>query len=402
MLLETLRKSLFRSLPLALPLLSLSACSKDSTKDAETESVVFAGRVWSNPEAIPLCLTNPDEVDQGLVNDLKEFSSKDYSSKAGIQFVGWEPCTQNDYRREVIRLRFNRIHDWNNRFSFNAGGGISMVGPAVQSCPNCQGATMQIDIGTQGRYPEPNHPGRGFILTQTRATMVHELGHAVGLLHEHERSDGPGCRDFPQELYNQRGGTVFVGRYDPDSIMNYCHDQNLSTLSSGDVAGLKHLYPSAGGNPAESPEPTLRPRPVPKLNPRPENPRPAPIKSPEPKGPDFPKPTTPDFPPFQQPELEPELESPCEPKVAPASRIGRTEDTGFLRLVVFRNSCSQPLTVYWMNGEGVPVSYGSIAPRQMLLVKTYQEHAWQFRNANSGKLIKEFRIAPWMLLVQVP
>lgn len=224
--------------------LAIQACQPLKPTNSETESIVLNRGKWPNPKAIPVCVMNLRELGAELFNDVRDFTNREYANKAGVAFTGWGECTASDRNARMIRVYFNRVHNWDSGGGVSAGGGLSWVGPNAGSCGSCNGGTMRIDIGRSGNYP--NGGLRQFTIDQTRATVIHEFGHALGLLHEHERTDAPACNDI--ETRQRAGGaTVYVGNYDPNSIMNYCKNRGITTLSAGDVAGIRFLYPALGG-----------------------------------------------------------------------------------------------------------------------------------------------------------
>lgn len=90
---------------------------------------------------------------------------------------------------------------------------------------------------------------------QFQIAAVHEMGHALGFVHE---ADQPGS-NCPYGADSTGGGGRSLTTFDANSIMNYCgmYNRDLnSLLSQGDQLGFGIAYPGLSGNPAPPPTTT--------------------------------------------------------------------------------------------------------------------------------------------------
>jgi hypothetical protein len=124
---------------------------------------------------------------------------------------------------------------------------------------------------------------------QNPSSVLHELLHALGLMHEHQRPDRDQYISVPASLYyNSDGSRAETSMmydiihdldtstpYDLDSVMHYpglpvrppyrlnpAQGKSVGTLSDGDIAALQRLYPSAASvqrsDPCQTPRQTYR------------------------------------------------------------------------------------------------------------------------------------------------
>jgi hypothetical protein len=212
----------------------LDPAAEDST---ESGSHIWNGARWRDraPGPIAVCWVNPNDVTAQVRDAVQTLVVDEFHGKTAVRFTGFGACTSADTSRTMIRARFETARTTNTSHP----GGQSWVGPVARPLPNEASATLWFGAPSDWNRAE-------WLKNATLSAALHEFGHAIGLLHEHERSDATGCDAYPPPVSNDNL-SVKIGPFDPDSIMNYCRRDRRPSLSAGDVAGIEVLFP--GGPP---------------------------------------------------------------------------------------------------------------------------------------------------------
>lgn len=203
------------------PLLLLSSCNEPSPSSRLAGFVSAPDDHWAE-RTLTVCF----EQERGFELDkktVKEAVTSQFAS-LGFQFVGWQLCKLD---QKGIRIRF----DPNASQSRTEGFGRRN-----------DGVIAGLTLGLAAACAEP------FSGSSCEANLaLHEFGHVLGLHHEMNRRDDPGCFYRQFDAASSENATQ-IGPYDSDSVMNYCRlyaanekGERIS-LSAGDQKTLRALY----------------------------------------------------------------------------------------------------------------------------------------------------------------
>src|SRR5579883_2383799 len=244
---SSLSRALVPALALAVAACAVSAPQEGGTGSTEERSLGAVNTRWPSP-VIPVCWNTAGTDTPYVASEKGKVQAQVVSEfgRAGVTFTGWGTCTGSETDAIVIW-----IADQNPSSDIGRNKPTKMV----------LNFSMQ-GIGSalvRARCTESQARTDACILM----SAVHEFGHAVGLLHEEKRTETPSCGVFDSHVFDDFN--VNIGPLDPRSIMYHCNpsvggDPIQTTLSDGDVAGIRLLFGQAATNPAAVVPVTLAPQ----------------------------------------------------------------------------------------------------------------------------------------------
>lgn len=270
-----MRKMIITGAAFALNSILFAACSPRSDSQVSgwgLESTSYGGN------ALPLCFERRGVSDVELASvTMSLFShAKSEFSRTNLSLTGLGPCGTNSGSRE-IRLTWVDADEFADDERRESLEGMSQIGngfiygvnnftlpqrvqSSIKAVPN-----LILNAHVFKRYQSLQGPSAA--VSHFKSVFLHELGHAVGMLHEHAQGDST-CVDRETvekhiEIWNDAGAITkpaIVGTsYDPYSIMNYCYlFERSSTVAVGfsnkDILTINALYPKTESTGKPSPQ----------------------------------------------------------------------------------------------------------------------------------------------------
>lgn len=259
-----------RSLTVVFSSIFLSVgCQKSS--DSETTGWGVSNTSF-NSKTLTVCYERRSFADVELVSSTPSILQHAQSefSKTNLALVGLGPCGSKRNTNEV-RVSWLDAEEFENQEQRESLQGMSQIGNGLiygsysQSFPQRVASPFKADptlvLNSYAFKMIQKELGISTAVSYFKSVFMHEMGHAVGLLHEHAQA-GSTCtisKETVQMHFEQwqKAGVLpsqvsVVGtKYDPYSIMNYCYIlERGKTVSIGfsvrDIQTVNALYPKTG------------------------------------------------------------------------------------------------------------------------------------------------------------
>ena len=232
---------------------------------------VQSATVWKDSEGntadkVFVCWENPSEENVDERKWVEEAIANTWAKESALTFKGWQQCAQ---RNKGIRILINdsqpQTQGLGNQLDEVINGMI--LNFTFKNWKSYIIEYSEEEPSEEGKSPEERKPtaiafescDSSDNSTNWRRICIeniamHEFGHALGFTHEHNRPDtDQDCRSqqlidpwhqFDTQVLGNSENYAVIGEYDPESIMNYCHNIYVKDLqlSELDKEGVQCVY----------------------------------------------------------------------------------------------------------------------------------------------------------------
>lgn len=250
--------------------IEITGCKKPEESQVAGWGVKAVARLSPTVE---VCWENRTEQDEEFKRLRSAFSNyaRAQFDRTNVKLIGWADC-DNPTSDNEIRITWTDSEEskfWWGDAKAIIGRGIAPYAPSpfwakLKPSKNSNvRAAPTLAFNTRNFANLKNEVGEDFAVNSFLGTLLHELGHAVGLLHEMAHPNNTTYCNYGGDSYKShvndwakidaeeaiKASVVASKKYDPKSIMNYCWTANfrktgtLLELSQSDIFTINALYP---------------------------------------------------------------------------------------------------------------------------------------------------------------
>jgi len=245
----------------------LSCLACNSKSDSDVNGIGLQKTAFSS-NVIEVCWENRSQADlelKHLRSEIQRFVGSEFA-RTVVRMTGWADCKNPTPQKNEVRFTW-----WDSGEAPHAlvdgqsqiGNG-SIYGPRLkalsQRLKSDVRAAPTLAMNSEAWREWLNLRKQDVALADLKSKVLHEFGHAVGLLHEHVRTDSTCDKKETLEMHLKYWRDSDVGlaavmksivgtkNFDESSVMNYCRIEDFQAtgkvvgFSAGDIQTINLLY----------------------------------------------------------------------------------------------------------------------------------------------------------------